>query len=167
VVGDAWTSDGGAADLRVEVAMEGVTAHMDGRWQEPKVAPILVRRLAPAAEEPTLGAVLARRDVCVLGGAEDLAVRIKQVSRDAGWEGIPVGEILGDGAAWIWKVADAHVPGVRQTLDYDPVGTVDSPWPERAYQDLRTSLLNRPILSSRVPHHVASAAHGGSSSARS
>jgi hypothetical protein len=29
-----------------------------------------------------------------------------------------VGEILGDGAAWIWKVADSHFPGVRQTLDY-------------------------------------------------
>ncbi|HSF34103.1 MAG TPA: hypothetical protein VLK82_27065 [Candidatus Tectomicrobia bacterium] len=38
--------------------------------------------------------------------------------REAGWERIPVGEILGDGAPWIWTVADAHVPGVRQTLDY-------------------------------------------------
>jgi hypothetical protein len=76
-VGDVWTSDGGAADLRVEVAMEGVTAYIDGRWQEPKVATILVRRLEPAAEGPTLGGVLTRRYVCMLGAAEDLAVRIK------------------------------------------------------------------------------------------
>jgi hypothetical protein len=106
------------ADLRVEIAMDGVMAHIDGRWQEVKVGTILVRRLAAPAEEPTLGAILARRYVGVLGSAEDLAVRLKQVMREAGWERLPLGEILGDGAPWIWTVADAHFPGVRQTLDY-------------------------------------------------
>jgi hypothetical protein len=81
------------------------------------VATILVRRLETATEEPTLGAVLARRYVCVLGSAEDMAVRITQAIREGGWDRIPVGEIPGDGAAWIWTVADAHFPGVRQTLD--------------------------------------------------
>jgi len=107
-----------AADLRVEVAMDGVMAHIDGRWQEAKVATILMRRLEAQAEEPTLGAVLARRYVAILGSAEALATRITQVIREAGWERLPIGEILGDGAPWIWKVADAHFPGVRQTLDY-------------------------------------------------
>jgi hypothetical protein len=117
-VGDALASGDGAADLRVEIAMDGVMAHIDGRWQEAKVATILVRQLEAEAEEPTLGAVLARRYVGVLGAAEDLAARITQVIREAGWESIPIGEILGDGAPWIWTVADAHFPGVRQTLDY-------------------------------------------------
>lgn len=115
---DALGAGDGAADLRVEIAMDGVMAHIDGRWQEAKVATILVRRLAAQAEEPTLGAVLARRYVCALGTAEALAGRIHQIIREAGWERIPMGEILGDGAPWIWKVADAHFPGVRQTLDY-------------------------------------------------
>lgn len=106
------------SDLRVEIAMDGVMAHIDGRWQEAKVGTILVRQLEAQAEEPTLGAILARRYVGVLGSAEDLAVRITQVLREAGWERIPLGEILGDGAPWIWNVADAHFPGVRQTLDY-------------------------------------------------
>jgi hypothetical protein len=117
-VGHALAADTIAADLRVEIAMDGVTAHIDGRWQQPKVATMQVRQLAAPAEEPTLGAVLARRYVSVLGSAEDLALRITQVLREAGWEHIPVGEILGDGAPWIWNLADAHFPGVRQTLDY-------------------------------------------------
>jgi hypothetical protein len=117
-VADALGSGDGVSDLRVEIAMDGVMAHIDGRWQEAKVATILVRRLEAQAEEPTLGAVLARRYVGVLGSAENLVARITQVIREAGWEGIVIGEILGDGAAWIWTVADAHFPGVRQTLDY-------------------------------------------------
>ena len=117
-VGDALAVGDGGSELYVEIAIDGVTAHIDGRWQQPKVATILVRRLEAPVEEPTPGAVLGRRYVSVLGSAEDLAARIKQVLREASWEHIPIGEILGDGAPWIWNMADAHVPGVRQTLDY-------------------------------------------------
>ena len=118
-VADAFDSGNGLADLRVEIAMDGVMAPIDGRWQEAKVGTILVRRLEATPAEPTLGAILARRCVGVLGSAEELASRINQAIRDAGWECLPVGAILGDGAAWIWQVADSHFPGVRQTLDYD------------------------------------------------
>jgi hypothetical protein len=111
-------SGDGAANLRVEIAMDGGMAHIDGRWQEVKVATPLVRRLEAPAAEPTLGAVLARRCGGVLGAAEDLAARLQQVLRATGWEHLPIGEILGDGAAWIWNVGVRHVPGVRQPLDY-------------------------------------------------
>jgi hypothetical protein len=116
-VADVWGSGDDVSELRVEIAMDGVMAHLDGRWQEAKVGTILVRRLAAQATEPTLGAILGRRYVGVLGSAEDLAVRLKQMIREAGWEHIPLGEIVGDGAPWMWTVADAHFPGVRQTLD--------------------------------------------------
>jgi hypothetical protein len=114
---DALAAGDAAADLRVEVAMDGVRAHIDGRWQEALVATILMRRLAAQAEAPTLGTVLARRSVAILGTAEALATRITQVIREAGGERLPIGEMLGDGAPWIGNVADAQVPGVRQTLD--------------------------------------------------
>jgi hypothetical protein len=117
-VGHVVSADANATALRVEIAIDGVTAHIDGRWQQPKVATIQVRQLAAPAEEPILGAVLTRRYVSVLGPAEDLAVCIKQALHEAGWEHLPLGEILGDGAPWIWNLADAHFPGVRQTLDY-------------------------------------------------
>lgn len=116
-VGHALAADVTAAELRVEIAMDGVTAHIDGRWQQPKVAALQVRRLDAQAEEPILGAVLARRYVAILGSAETLAAHITQILHEAGWEHIPIGDILGDGAPWIWKVADAYFPGVRQTLD--------------------------------------------------
>lgn len=116
-VGEALAAGDGGAARPVEIAMEGVTAHMDGRWQQPKGATLLVRQLATQAEEPTRGAILARRDVCVLGPAEELAVRSHRARQEAGGGRLPIGEILGDGAPWLWKVADADVPGVRQTLD--------------------------------------------------
>ncbi|RPJ38187.1 MAG: hypothetical protein EHM35_05090 [Planctomycetaceae bacterium] len=118
-VADAFDSGHGLADLRVEIAMEGVMAHIDGRWQAAKVATMLVRRLEATPAEPTLGAIRARRDVGGLGAAEALAACLNHAIREAGWERIPVGEMLGDGAAWIGKVADRHVPGVRQPLDDD------------------------------------------------
>jgi hypothetical protein len=116
-VAEALASDD-AARLRLEIAMDGVKAHIDGRWQEPKVATILVRRLPTRPTVPTRGAVLARRYVCVLGSAKALVERIKAVIRAAGWDSIPIAEILGDGAAWIWNVATEHFRGIRQTLDY-------------------------------------------------
>jgi hypothetical protein len=76
-----------------------------------------VRQLEAQAKEPTLGAILGRRYAGILGSGEDLAVRLKQAIREAGWEHIPLGEIGGDGAPWIWTVADTHFPGGRQTLD--------------------------------------------------
>jgi len=117
-VADTLGSGDDVSELRVEIAMDGVMAHIDGRWQEAKVGTILVRRLEAQAEEPTLGATLGRRYVGVLGSAEELAVRLKQMIHEAGWEHLPLGEIVGAGAPWIWTVADAHFPGVQQTLDY-------------------------------------------------
>jgi hypothetical protein len=37
-VADAVGTGDGVSDLRVEIGMDGVTAHIDGRWQQPKVA---------------------------------------------------------------------------------------------------------------------------------
>jgi hypothetical protein len=94
-------------------------AHLDGRWQAAKVGTVLGRRLDAQAEEPTLGAVLARRDVGILSSAEERASRLPQGLREAGGERSPSGAMGGEDAPWIGKVADAYVPGGRQTLDYD------------------------------------------------
>jgi hypothetical protein len=116
-VADAVRAGDGAFDLCVETAMDDVGAHIDGRWQSPKVATMLVRRLESPAEAPILGAVLARRSVSALGSAEDLAAHFQQVIREVGWECFPIEEVVGNVASWMWKVATAYFPGVWQTLD--------------------------------------------------
>ena len=59
-----------------------------------------------------------KRERLGLGSADHLAREIKRTIREAGWDEIPVAEILGDGAPWIWNVADEHFPGIKQTLDW-------------------------------------------------
>jgi hypothetical protein len=90
-VADVLGAGDSGVGVRIEIAMDGVTAHIDGRWQQPKVVTIVVRQLETQAEEPTPGAVLARRYVSVLGSAEEFAARIQQAIREAGWERIPLG----------------------------------------------------------------------------
>ncbi len=91
-------------------------------WREAKVATVLVREVEPATvvvdPEQRRGRVLARRTTCVLGDPEALAERVLALIREAHWEGIPVVEVLGDGAPWIWNLAQAHFPSARQTLDW-------------------------------------------------
>jgi hypothetical protein len=107
--------------LRIASAREGVTAPSDGRWPPPKGATSVVRQLETQAEEPTLGAVLARRSGSVLGAAAAWAARIPQAIREAGWARLPRGESLGDGAPGRWTVAAADCPGGRQPRDAEPL----------------------------------------------
>lgn len=107
-------------DLALEISIDGVMAHIDGTWREPKLASILVRKRGQRTQEgePKLGEVVCRRVACVLGSADELAAQIKRTVAEAGLQEIPLAEILGDGAAWIWNLADTHFPGVKQTLDW-------------------------------------------------
>jgi hypothetical protein len=95
---EPWETGEDAHALHLEMAMDGVKAHIDGRRQEPKVATSLVRRPPVAPQEPTCGTVAARRYRCILGSAEASVTRIKAMIRDAGWARRPVAEVLGDGA---------------------------------------------------------------------
>jgi hypothetical protein len=106
-------------DLVLELAMDGVMAHIDGAWHEAKVGTIQVRRRGEKTAEgtPKLGRVEARRYACVRGSADELAAEIQRTIREAGWGEMPIAEILGDGAPWIWNLAENHFPGVAQTLD--------------------------------------------------
>ena len=92
---------------------------MIGRSRITEKLLLCLRRRGEKTEkgEPKLGEVVAQRYACVYGGPEELALEIKRAIHEAGWDDIPVVEILGDGSRWIWNLADRHFPGVLQTLD--------------------------------------------------
>ncbi len=118
VVSRVRDEDEGEDELRLEVAMDGVKAHIDGRWMEPKVASLQVRRVVRDGDEPKLGEVVARRYTCVLGSADDLGASIRRVIRESEWSHLRIGAVLGDGAPWIWNLAGRLFPGAPQILDW-------------------------------------------------
>ena len=106
-------NDQEAKRLRLEIAMDGIKAPLDGCWQEPKVDTILVRQLPALSPQSKCGAVVVHRYVRALGSADDLIARIKATMTQSSWPDVEVAEILGDGAQWLWNAADTHFPDVR------------------------------------------------------
>lgn len=108
-----------SVEIGLEIAMDGVMAHVDGAWREAKVGTVVVRRVDVDDEETEdrRGKVLARRHTCVLGPPEELGARLAELIESSGWTRIPVVEVLGDGAPWIWNLADELFPYAHQTLD--------------------------------------------------
>src|SRR6266705_3939145 len=50
--------------------------------------------------------------------AESFGQRLWQQLQQRGWDQNSFQLILGDGAPWIWNLADLHLPGVPQLLDF-------------------------------------------------
>ncbi len=120
-VAAALKRDSTETTLGIELAMDGVMAHVNGAWREVKVATLLVREVlntVPTDPEQRRGAVVARRYTSVLGGPKELADRVLALIHAAGWESVPVVEVLGDGAPWIWNLAETYFPTAHQVLDW-------------------------------------------------
>jgi hypothetical protein len=49
--------------------------------------------------------------------AEQFGRRIYREAWDRGWDRAQTGVVLGDGAPWIWNIADEHFPGAIQIVD--------------------------------------------------
>lgn len=104
--------------LGIGVSFDGVMAQVDGGRHEAKVGSVVVRQVDPSpSAEQRRGQVLARPVTCVRGSPEDLGRAVLALIARAGWTGVPVVEVVGDGAPWIWNLANAVFPNARQTLD--------------------------------------------------
>lgn len=126
VIAQEIKTHGSADRLSLEVAVDGVMAHIDGGWREVKVGTVTVRRRAEPPGDgtmPRLGPVLGRRHCCVLGAPFELGLSMQQVVEEVGWDAIPVAQVQGDGAPWIWKLFDDLYPGAPQVLDWYHLST--------------------------------------------
>jgi hypothetical protein len=102
-------------DAPTYVAIDGGMIFVDGRWQEVKLGCVFrgERRLADARRP----ALLEREVVAVRGTPEALATRLwpRALAQGAGERRVVV---LGDGAPWIWNLAEVVFPHRVEMLDW-------------------------------------------------
>jgi hypothetical protein len=115
----AFAQTPGDHELHIDA---GKVNTVEDRWRDVKVAAFARRqRGAPCAaaglEERTLPAPAVRAVVAAVAGRAEFGPRVEA---EALRLGTPLGaglSVLGDGAEWIWNLADDHFHGAAQVLD--------------------------------------------------
>jgi len=99
----------------VYVELDGGMILVDQRWQEVKLG--CVFREEDRTETGKRGALTARQVVAVRGTPDDLgAVLWPTIARAGGADRLAV--VLGDGAPWIWRLAEVVCPHRVEILDW-------------------------------------------------
>lgn len=97
------------------VAIDGGMVHVDNRWQEVKLGVIYGEDERVEISE-NRSKLVSRDVVAVRGNPEDLFMAIEsRLSCDLGCLDVVV---LGDGAKWIWNLAEDLFPNRTEILDY-------------------------------------------------
>ena len=110
------------AEGTVEVPIDAGKANTTGGWRDVKVA-VFARREAgePAAPEDwdarELPAPTVRTAVAAVEGVDAFAVRLESEADRLGVTGPGDVTVLGDGAAWIWNLAETVLPHAEGVLD--------------------------------------------------
>jgi hypothetical protein len=105
-----------AALLPLYVGIDGGMLFVEKRWQEVKLA-CLFRGEDRALVSKDRGALVCRQTVAVRGPPEALAKLLAARSLVVGADSRRV-VVLGDGAPWIWNLAEEIFPGCTQILDW-------------------------------------------------
>jgi Uncharacterised protein family (UPF0236) len=111
---EGWASTPSAPAERCYVAMDGTCIlSTDGGGREVKLGMVVPVHTTP--DGPRRGP--AR--YAASGAAPDVfGRRLALVAHDQNVEGTDAVAVLGDGAAWIWNLADEHFPGATQIVDW-------------------------------------------------
>jgi hypothetical protein len=114
----AWTTGvplaRAAAPDRLYVAMDGVRIlSTTGDGREVKVGVVAPVRRTTAGEQRAAASYAAS-----LASAEAFGRRLALEAQRRGLEGAAEIAVLGDGAAWIWNLADEHFPTAVQIVDW-------------------------------------------------
>lgn len=104
----------GAPPARLYVAMDGIRVlGADGTGREVKVGVAVPVQGTGAAERRARATYVAG-----LEPAEAFGRRLAVEAHRRGLERAGLVAVLGDGAAWIWALADEHFPGATQIVDW-------------------------------------------------
>ena len=101
------------APNRLYVGMDGTSAHIDGSWHEVKTGVVYEGRPDEQGMDEACGAGY----VAAQEPAEQFGSRLYMAAAQAGVQVARESVVIGDGAEWIWNLADHHYLGATQILD--------------------------------------------------
>ena len=109
---------------RMGVGMDGAMVHIrDEGWKELKVGTVFEVEQQPVLDEKTkewrdTAHATNNSYVAHLGGPEAFGELMWAEAQVRGWEDARQQQTIGDGAKWIWNLADEHFPLSQRTVDW-------------------------------------------------
>lgn len=109
---------------RMGAAMDGAMVHLlEEGWKELKVGCVFEIEVRPTFDKDRkewvdLGQAINNSYVAHLGGPERFGQLMWSEAQRRGWEQHFETQVIGDGAPWIWNLADQHFFDSRQTVDW-------------------------------------------------
>jgi hypothetical protein len=106
----------------VEVLMDAGKVNTLGGWRDVKIGLFLKREPGPPAQPPewdrrALPAPTVRATVAAIEGAGRFGQRLRGEADRLGVTTAATATVLGDGAEWIWNLAEEHLPQAGGVLD--------------------------------------------------
>jgi hypothetical protein len=101
--------------------MDGVVAHIhDAGWKEIKTGCVYTTRTRVSRRRPDTVSIEAEQQSCVaaMADAELFGWRLWAEACRRGVTDQSEVVVIGDGAHWIWNLADAHFPQATQIVDW-------------------------------------------------
>jgi hypothetical protein len=121
-----WSTPGGppAPHPRMGVALDGGLVCLRGEgWKEFKAG--CVFEVAPRRQRDprtgdveTYGHAVNLSYVAHLGEPGPLGWQVWTEAHRRGWRQAPAGQVVGDGAAWVWGIRDDHFPDTETVVDW-------------------------------------------------
>jgi len=112
------------SERRIGVSLDGARVRIrDEEWKELKVGCSFDIKVYPtwnkeSQEWEELAHAVDNRYVAHLGGPEIFGQLLWAEAKRRGWEGAKDKEVVGDGAPWIWNLAQEHFYDAREAVDW-------------------------------------------------
>lgn len=101
------------APQRLYVGMDGTSAHTGGSWHEVKTGVVYEGR----PDKEGRDRAHAARYVAAQEPAQSFGSRLYMAAAQAGVQVAQEAVVIGDGAEWIWNLAEHHYPGATEIVD--------------------------------------------------